>query len=196
MALRFRSNPLFQAVWGESGRELAEDWSGLQKRLAVSFPDDAEIMQISVWDSDRKTSETLANAIVETYLGDVKAAEAETRQYRLELLKGFQRRMEDDLRTRRKTLQQTADTFVAQRVTQGGQHARAADHQPRRALADDVQRHRRIGLLGLALGAVDLRIEKGVRGAQVALAAVRVVRHDALGVLGAVPREMVGEVFQ
>jgi capsular exopolysaccharide synthesis family protein len=93
--------------------EQVEPLPWLQKRLAVSFPDDAEIMQISVWDSDRKTSETLANAIVETYLGDVKAAEAETRQYRLELLKGFQRRMDDDLRTKRKTLQQTADTFGA-----------------------------------------------------------------------------------
>lgn len=35
MAQRFRANLLFQAVWGESGRELAEQWSELNKRLAI-----------------------------------------------------------------------------------------------------------------------------------------------------------------
>ncbi|MGE0755557.1 MAG: esterase/lipase family protein [Pirellulaceae bacterium] len=35
MARAFRSNPLFQAVWGEPGLELAKDWSQLAARLAV-----------------------------------------------------------------------------------------------------------------------------------------------------------------
>ena len=34
MALRFKNNVLFQAVWGESGRELAETWPVLEPRLA------------------------------------------------------------------------------------------------------------------------------------------------------------------
>jgi pimeloyl-ACP methyl ester carboxylesterase len=34
MALRFKNNLFFQAVWGESGRELAETWPQLQPRLA------------------------------------------------------------------------------------------------------------------------------------------------------------------
>ena len=40
----------------------------------------------------------------------------------------------------------------------------------------------RVGLLGLGAGAVGLRIEEGVGGAQVALAAGLVVGHHPLGV--------------
>lgn len=35
MASRFRNNPVFQAVWGESGQELGEGWEELKKHLAV-----------------------------------------------------------------------------------------------------------------------------------------------------------------
>lgn len=35
MALRFRNNPLFQLVWGKSGKQLADQWEKLQPHLAT-----------------------------------------------------------------------------------------------------------------------------------------------------------------
>ena len=35
LALRFRNNPLFQLVWGRSGKQLADQWESLQPHLAT-----------------------------------------------------------------------------------------------------------------------------------------------------------------
>src|SRR6185503_12645664 len=35
IAMQFRHNPIYQTVWGETGRELAEEWSSLSQKLAV-----------------------------------------------------------------------------------------------------------------------------------------------------------------
>ena len=47
----------------------------LQQILNVNFPDDAEIMQLSVRSEDRETAEKLANAVAEVYLEDVNGSD-------------------------------------------------------------------------------------------------------------------------
>ena len=71
-----------------------------------------------------------------------------------------------------------------------GQHPRAAHHEAIASLADDVQRHVRVRLLGLRARAVDLWIHEGMRGAEVSLPAKLVVCDDPLAILGAVLLEV------
>ena len=53
----------------------ADPLSWLQQIVTVAYPDDAEIMQVSVRTEDRDLSETIANTIVNVYLEDVNDSE-------------------------------------------------------------------------------------------------------------------------
>ena len=64
------------------------DW--LTNHLQVTFPDNAEIMQVSVSGANRKERAMLVNAVVDAYLAEVVDAERSKRAERISELKGIQ----------------------------------------------------------------------------------------------------------
>ena len=83
----------------------------LQKVVNVTFPDDAEIMEVSVRCEDKRTAETLADKVVEVYLSEVVGAERQEKLVRIASLQKAQTETETDLRKRRSGLRQLADAL-------------------------------------------------------------------------------------
>jgi succinoglycan biosynthesis transport protein ExoP len=83
----------------------------LQKVVNVTFPDDAEIMEVSVRCEDKRTAETLADKVVEVYLSEVVGAERQEKLLRITSLQKAQTETETDLRKRRSGLRQLADAL-------------------------------------------------------------------------------------
>jgi succinoglycan biosynthesis transport protein ExoP len=83
----------------------------LQKIVTVTFPDESEIMHVSVRCEDQKTAETLADTIVEVYLLDVVDVERQEKLLRIENLRKAETETETDLRKKRTALRQMADTL-------------------------------------------------------------------------------------
>ncbi|HEV3300880.1 MAG TPA: P-loop NTPase [Planctomycetaceae bacterium] len=83
----------------------------LQKVVNVTFPDDAEIMEVSVRCEEKRTAETLADKVVEVYLSEVVGAERQEKLVRIASLQKAQTETETDLRKRRSGLRQLADAL-------------------------------------------------------------------------------------
>ncbi len=82
--------------------------SWLQQIVSVAYPDDAEIMQVSVRTDDRDLSETLANTIVDVYLEDVNEDEHKQKSRHLDDLKTAFLDGEKNLRLKRAAIHDTA----------------------------------------------------------------------------------------
>lgn len=83
----------------------------LQKIVDVTFPDEAEIMQVSVTCEDQKTAETLTNTIVDVYLQDSVYGEHQEKLSRINTLQKAQTETEASLRKKRSGLRQLVDTL-------------------------------------------------------------------------------------
>lgn len=83
----------------------------LQKIVTVTYPDEAEIMQINVRCEDRHVAETLADTVVDVYLKDVVYKEREEKLSRIESLKKAESETEASLRKKRGDLRLLADTL-------------------------------------------------------------------------------------
>jgi len=89
----------------------ADPLTWLQQIVNVTFPDDAEIMLVSVRSDDRELAETIANTVVDVYLEDVNDAERQQRISRVaELQKAFDGSAEN-LRTKRTNIRHYAEDF-------------------------------------------------------------------------------------
>lgn len=85
----------------------------LQNIVTVTFPDDAEIMNISVRCEDQKTAEALADTIVVVYLRDVVQVEQTQKQNRARRLEKAEQETGSSLRSKRNLLQVTAKELGA-----------------------------------------------------------------------------------
>jgi capsular exopolysaccharide synthesis family protein len=83
----------------------------LQNAVNVTFPDEAEIMQVSVTCDDQRTAETLADTIVEVYLQDIVYAEHQEKLNRINTLQKAETETEANLRKKRSGLRQLVDTL-------------------------------------------------------------------------------------
>ena len=83
----------------------------LQNAADVTFPDEAEIMQVSVTCDDQRTAETLADTIVEVYLQDIVYAEHQEKLNRINTLQKAETETEANLRKKRSGLRQLVDTL-------------------------------------------------------------------------------------
>jgi capsular exopolysaccharide synthesis family protein len=85
------------------------DW--LQGIVNITFPDEAEIMNLSVRCEEPRTAEALADAIVQVYLDDVVYAEREEKLNRIASLQKAETETEASLRRKRSELRRLADTL-------------------------------------------------------------------------------------
>ncbi len=83
----------------------------LQNIVNVTFPDEAEIMQVSVTCEDQRTAETLADTIVDVYLQDIVYGEHQEKLSRINTLQKAQTETEANLRKKRSGLRQLVDTL-------------------------------------------------------------------------------------
>jgi polysaccharide biosynthesis transport protein len=83
----------------------------LQNLVNVTFPDEAEIMDVSVTCEDQRTAETLADTVVDVYLQDVVYAEHQEKLARINTLQKAQTETEANLRKKRSGLRQLVDTL-------------------------------------------------------------------------------------
>ncbi|HEV8000219.1 MAG TPA: hypothetical protein VGP63_10090, partial [Planctomycetaceae bacterium] len=83
----------------------------LQNSINVTFPDEAEIMQVSVTCEDQKTAETLVDTIVDVYLQDIVYGEHQEKLNRINNLQKAQIETESNLRKKRSGLRQLVDTL-------------------------------------------------------------------------------------
>jgi polysaccharide biosynthesis transport protein len=89
----------------------ADPLSWLQQIITVAYPDDAEIMQVSVRTEDRDLSETLANTIVNVYLDDVRVYENEQKTRHESDLQAAFLDGEKSLKAKRLAIRDYADTL-------------------------------------------------------------------------------------
>jgi polysaccharide biosynthesis transport protein len=89
----------------------ADPLSWLQQIVTVAYPDDAEIMQVSVRTEDRDLSETLANTIVNVYLEDVNDAERQQKMRHESDLQTAFLDGEKNLRAKRLAIHDYAETL-------------------------------------------------------------------------------------
>lgn len=83
----------------------------LQEQLKVGFPGEAEIMQVSLTSTDRKTAQLIVNAVVESYMAEVIDSARSARVYRLESLERVHHEAELKARNKRSDLRKLADTL-------------------------------------------------------------------------------------
>jgi len=83
----------------------------LQNIVNVTFPDEAEIMHVSVTCEDQRTAETLADTVVDVYLQDIVYAEHQEKLNRINTLQKAQTETEANLRKKRSGLRQLVDTL-------------------------------------------------------------------------------------
>ena len=89
----------------------ADPLSWLQQIVTVAYPDDAEIMQVSVRTEDRDLSETIANTIVNVYLEDVNDSERQQKMRHESDLQTAFLDGEKNLRAKRLAIHDYADTL-------------------------------------------------------------------------------------
>ncbi len=80
----------------------------LQKIVKVEFPDDGEIMSVSITLGDRKAATALVNAVVDSYKMEVVDAEAEQSRARFSELDRTAVELEQDLRNKMQELRNLA----------------------------------------------------------------------------------------
>jgi polysaccharide biosynthesis transport protein len=85
--------------------------SWLQQIVIIAYPDDAEIMQVSVRTDDRELSETVANAIVDVYLEDANDTERQQKIRHMGDLESAFLDGEKSLRTKRLAIRDYADAM-------------------------------------------------------------------------------------
>ncbi len=83
----------------------------LQNLVIVTFPDEAEIMNVSVRCEDRQAAELLVDTVVQVYLDDVVYAEQSEKRRRVSSLQKAETETEMSLRRKRSDLRQLADTL-------------------------------------------------------------------------------------
>jgi succinoglycan biosynthesis transport protein ExoP len=83
----------------------------LQQTVSVSYPDDAEIMNVSVRTDDRDLSEALANTIVDVYLDDVNEAERRQKMDHMTDLEKAYSEGQENLRKKRMDVHAAADAL-------------------------------------------------------------------------------------
>jgi polysaccharide biosynthesis transport protein len=83
----------------------------LQDCVRVTYPDEAEIMNISVRCDDQRTAERLVDTIVEVYLNEVVYAERQEKSNRITHLSNAVTETEASLRKKRDELRTLADTM-------------------------------------------------------------------------------------
>lgn len=92
-------------------REEVDPVAWLQSKLSVSFPDNAEIMEVRLSGEDPDSLATIVNAVVQAYMDEVVDAEANSRRTRLASLERAYSETENDLRSKRSELRRLADTL-------------------------------------------------------------------------------------
>ncbi|PQO43887.1 polysaccharide biosynthesis tyrosine autokinase [Blastopirellula marina] len=92
-------------------RDNATPVEWLKDQLKVGFPGEAEIMQISLNSTDRKSAQLLVNSVVEAYMAEVIESARSTRVYRLESLERVHHEAELKARNKRSDLRKLADTL-------------------------------------------------------------------------------------
>ncbi len=85
--------------------------SWLQNSVTVTFPDEAEIMQVSVTCEDQHTAETLTDTIVDVYLADHVYGEHQEKLNRINTLQKAETETEANLRKKRSGLRELVDTL-------------------------------------------------------------------------------------
>jgi polysaccharide biosynthesis transport protein len=83
----------------------------LESQLQISFPEDSEIMQVSLSGDNRKELAILVNAVVDAYLDEVIEAERKKRDDRLSMLKVIQVSKTDEVKTALSDLRRMADSL-------------------------------------------------------------------------------------
>jgi capsular exopolysaccharide synthesis family protein len=83
----------------------------LQKIVTVTFPDDAEIMNVSVRCEDQRTAEILVEAVVEVYRREVVDADRDEKMRRITSLIKAETETKDDLKQKRADLRRLADAL-------------------------------------------------------------------------------------
>ncbi|PQO28756.1 polysaccharide biosynthesis tyrosine autokinase [Blastopirellula marina] len=92
-------------------RENENPLEWLQEALVVSFPGDAEILQVSLTNADRQAAMKLVNAVVGAYKDEVIESERLARVQRLENLERVYNETETKARQKRSDLRQLAETL-------------------------------------------------------------------------------------
>ncbi len=85
--------------------------SWLQNAVNVTFPDEAEIMQVSFTCEDQRTAETLTDTIVDVYLQDHVYGEHQEKLNRINTLQKAETETEASLRKKRSGLRELVDTL-------------------------------------------------------------------------------------
>lgn len=85
--------------------------SWLQNAVNVTFPDEAEIMQVSFTCEDQHTAETLTDTIVDVYLQDHVYGEHQEKLNRINTLQKAETETEASLRKKRSGLRELVDTL-------------------------------------------------------------------------------------
>jgi len=85
--------------------------SWLQNAVNVTFPDEAEIMQVSFTCEDQHTAETLTDTIVDVYLQDHVYGEHQEKLNRINTLQKAETETEANLRKKRSGLRELVDTL-------------------------------------------------------------------------------------
>jgi polysaccharide biosynthesis transport protein len=83
----------------------------LARRLSVTFPGKAEIMEVSVRGNDPREAAVLCRAVVDAYLTEVVSAEREQMHTRLSKLDRAYVEKEQEIRTKREALKKRAETL-------------------------------------------------------------------------------------
>ncbi len=89
-------------------QETGDPVKWLQSRLRVSFPGNAEIMEVSLTADDPDEAATLVREVVDTYMREIVNAQLEQKRQRLSELDRAFTEKEQEIRSRRKTLKKLA----------------------------------------------------------------------------------------
>jgi hypothetical protein len=92
-------------------RNQKEPVEWLSDHLAVTFPDDAQLMRVRVFGADAKDCDVLVNAVVDSYYAEVVDAERKTRLERVRQLKDHYEEASAGLRDAISELRQMAESL-------------------------------------------------------------------------------------
>jgi Mrp family chromosome partitioning ATPase len=102
-------SPEAQAVISENGLENPLSW--LTENVVISFPNEGEIMRLSLRAPDGKTAAVLLDAVVQAYLQEAVLSERTTRMSRLSSLEEVHADAEAKARSKRANLRELVDTL-------------------------------------------------------------------------------------
>lgn len=124
------------------GKDYSIDW--LADRLEVTFPGDAEIMQVSISGDDAQAAGELVNAVVDTYLDQVVGAEHGRRRRRLAALEELYTKKSMEVERKRSELKRLAEML-------GTGDPMGSDLNGQIALQDHAERRRELTPLRIEL---------------------------------------------